>query len=237
MSKRTQGFTLVELTIAIAFLGVLLMAILTLTITAGQLYVKGDTMKTVNQAGRDFSDTIRRDFLSADIEKISDVIVNPLGSGRICLGTVAYLWNTATLLNDSSVQGNAAKVTQGGAAKPVKFARIVGAQAPSYCTAGPSGNYPMNIPSGTTFTELFGGTDREYALHAMAFSKMAQNGKKGLYRVFYTLGTNDVDTTELDAGGYIRCKTNDSLLANFNYCSVNDFDTIIRVGGAGDANE
>mgnify|MGYP005609059107 FL=1 len=48
MDKRTQGFTIVELSIAIAFIAVLLMAILSLTITAGRMYVKADTNKAIN---------------------------------------------------------------------------------------------------------------------------------------------------------------------------------------------
>ncbi len=231
MNKRVEGFTLIELTVAIAFLGVLLMAILMLSVTAGKLYVKGDTMKTTNQAGRDFSDTIRRDFLSADAEKISAPIINPLGSGRICLGTVTYLWNTATLLNDNSVPAEAAKIKLSGRA--IKFVRITGSQASSYCTASPLG---YNIDPSHPMTELFGGTAQEYALYSMVFTKVAQNGKKGLYRVFYTLGTNDAGSTELDAEGYVRCKPNNSLLANFNYCAVNDFDLMARVGGAGSGN-
>lgn len=233
MSRRAEGFTIVELTIAIAFLGVLLMAILTLTVTAGKLYIKGDTMKTVNQAGRDFSDTIRRDFLSADTMKISEPIVNSYGSGRICLGTVSYLWNTAALLNDDSGAANAAKVKASG--EPIKFIRVTGSGSSSYCVPDGSGSYDMTIDASERFTELFGGTETEYALYTVTFTKVAQDDKKGLYRAFYTLGTNDPETTELDADGYVRCKPNTSLLANFTYCAVNDFDMVIRAGGASDA--
>lgn len=237
MTKRSDGFTLVELTIAIAFISVLMLAILTLTVSAGRLYIKGDTNKTVNQAGRDFSDTVRRDLLAAGMGTVTQTItINggsvaaPLLSGRICLGTVTYLWNTADLLNADIAGATSAKVTMGSPGEPVKFVRILRPQQ-SYCEMNALGKYPMNIPSTESATELFDGTGRDYALYKMAFTPLAQRGDRGVYRVSYTLGTNEPETTELDADGYIRCKTDNAVLANFDYCSVNDFDMLVRIGG------
>lgn len=231
------GFTLVELTIAVAFLSILLMAILSLSLAAGKLYIKGDTNKTINQASRDFGDTVRRDFLATGVGLISPEIVidvgspsEPLASGRICLGTVTYLWNTAALLNSETAIANSAKVTIGAANTPINFVRITRPQQ-TYCDKNMAGNYPMNIPSTETATELFTGTGRDYALHSMNIVPVSEQGDRALYRVFYTLGTNEKDTTEKDDAGYIRCKTNDDVAANFDYCSVNDFDMMVRVGG------
>lgn len=236
MSKKQDGFTLVETTIAIAFLSILLIAILTLTITAGKMYIKGDTNKTINQSGRDFSDTIRRDLLSTGVGTISPQITVSGGnattySGRICLGTVSYLWNSADLLNSVSAVAKQSEVTVGTAKDPVTFARVTNPQQ-SYCEVGPSGKYPMNIPSTERVVDLFGGTGRDYALYAMTIKPVAANGDKGLYRIMYTLGTNQSNTTRQDATNtYRQCKTNDSLTADFNYCAVDDFDMIVRVGG------
>lgn len=235
MSKRSDGFTLIELTLAITFFSILLMSILTLTISAGRLYIKGDTNKTINQAGRDFADTVRRDLLATGMGTITPTITigdgaSTLSSGRICLGTVTYLWNTADLLNSETPAANNAKVRMGSATgKPIKFVRIV-RPLQSYCQLSGSG-YPMTIPSTESATELFDGTDRDYALYAMAFTQVALSGDRGMYRVSYTLGTNEKDTTEKDASGYIRCKPNNAVLANFDYCSVNDFETLVRIGG------
>lgn len=237
MNRRSRGFTLVELTIAITFLSILLLAILTLTVSAGRLYIKGDTNKTINQAGRDFSDVVRRDLLATGMGAITPTLTinggsaaDPLLSGRICIGTAAYLWNTAGLLNADTGAANAAKITIGASSEPIKFVRIVRPQV-SYCESDALGRYPMNIPSTESATELFGGTGREFALYRMTFAPIAQNGDKGVYRVAYTLGTNEPDTTEVDDQGYIRCKPNAALLANFDYCSVSDFDMLVRIGG------
>ena len=236
MIKKREGFTLVETSIAIAFLSILLIAILTLTITAGKLYVKGDTNKTINQSGRDFSDIIRRDFLSTSVSTITPQITvdggNPTTySGRVCLGTVSYLWNSANLLNATTALAGTARVTIGSAKTPVKFARVVNPKQ-SYCDKGPTGKYPMNIPSTERANDLFGGTGRDYALYAMSINPVAVSGNKGLYQIVYTLGTNEKNTTQNDASNsYIQCKPNNSLTADFNYCAVEDFDMIVRVGG------
>ena len=44
-NKCSQGFTIIELSIALAFLAILLIAIITLTLTAGNMYVNGSTIK------------------------------------------------------------------------------------------------------------------------------------------------------------------------------------------------
>lgn len=236
MIKKQAGFTLVETSIAIAFLSILMIAILSLTITAGKLYVKGNTNKTINQSGRDFSNTVRRDFLSAGASMITPQITISGGdattySGRICLGTVSYLWNSANLLNAVGPAATAAQVTMGSSKTLVKFARVVNPEQ-SYCDKGPTGKYPVNIPSTEQATDLFGGSGRDYALYDMSISPVATSGDKGMYQIVYTLGTNEKDTTQKDAtGSYIQCKPNDSLTADFNYCAVNEFDMIVRVGG------
>lgn len=238
MTKKQHGFTIVELTIAIAFLSVLMIAILLLTLTAGKLYVKGDTNKSINQAGRDFSDTIRRDFLSAGVSTITPMTLinggsatSPSQSGRICLGAVSYLWNTADLINETAASAQSARITLGDARTSVRFIRITNPKS-DYCAKDNNGRYPVNVPSTESATELFGGTGREYALYSMVFTKLAEDGEKGLYQIKYTLGTNEQGTSEREAnGGYVRCKPNTDVTANFDYCSVSDFDMVVRVGG------
>lgn len=237
MSKKQlqSGFTLVEMSIAVAFLSILLIAILTLTITAGKMYIKGNTNQDINQAGRDFSDTIRRDFLATGVGLISPVITVSGGgastySGRICLGTISYLWNSADLLNATSSVANSAKVKMASTGDPVIFARIVNPKQ-SYCDKDGSGKYPMTIPANEQAADMFGGTGRDYALYRMTMKPVAIHGDSAMYQVAYTVGTNQSQTTQTAAGGFIQCKPNNVLTADFNYCSVNDFDMIVRVGG------
>lgn len=235
IKQRHAGFTLVEVTLAIAFLSILLIAILTITVTAGKLYIKGNTNQAINQSGRDFADTVRRDFLASGISVIAGsptgtaitIGSGNLTSGRICLGMVSYLWNSAALLNAP----NTNEVTMGTSNTPVKFARIVSPKQ-SYCDKDASGKYPMNIPSTEQVVDLFGGSDRDYALYSMTMAPVAVTGDKGMYQISYTLGTNESNTTQNDAtNSFVQCKPNDSQTADFNYCAVDDFDMIVRVGG------
>ena len=57
--NRAKGFTLVELTLVMAFMSILLLSILTMTIYAGKLYTKGVTNKTMNQIGREIFDLMK----------------------------------------------------------------------------------------------------------------------------------------------------------------------------------
>lgn len=239
MTRRSEhGFTLVETTLAVAFLAILLMAILTLTMAAGRLYLKGNTNQTINQSGRDFADSVRRDFLAAGMSTISPLITVSGGpatsySGRICLGSVTYLWNSADLLNATTTLAKSVTITMGSAANPpaVKFARVVNPKV-SYCVKNVSGQYPTNIPSTEQATDLFGGTDRDYALYSMTMQPIVTSGEKGMYEITYTLGTNEAGTTQVDpSGGFLQCKPNNTLLGDFNYCAVDSFDMIVRVGG------
>lgn len=62
ISEETKsGFTMVELTIAMAFIGVLLIAIATITTNLVTIYQKGLTVKAVNSVGRGLTD----EFISA----------------------------------------------------------------------------------------------------------------------------------------------------------------------------
>ena len=236
MNKKNlqNGFTIIEMTLSMVFLSILLIAILTLTIASGKMYVKGNTTQTVNQSSRDFSDAIRRDFLATGVGTISQAIKVSGGgatlySGRICLGTVTYLWNSADLINATTTAANAAKVKFNG--QPIVFARITNPKQ-AYCDRDVNGRYPVVVASNEEVVDMFGGEGKDFALYAMDFTPIAVDGEAALYHVTYTLGTNQAQTTQASADGFIQCKPNNVLTADFNYCSVNDFDMIVRVGGA-----
>lgn len=236
-AKNQQGFTLIELTIALAFLSVLLIAILTLTLAAGKMYVKGTTNKTINQSGREIQDIMRRDFLAADRSRISAVATEGSvgrNSGRICLGSVSYVWNTAGMLNDKNADAtNYQSRIRIGSGEPVRLMRVVDANS-DMCARNPAtGRLPRTIAvSSTNRAELLGGEGREFALYEVNITPIISEGVRGMYRVKYTIGTNDIGTTEREGGtGYVRCKPDATATANFDYCSVVDFDMMLRIEG------
>lgn len=226
--ERSRGFTLVELTLVMAFMSMLLLAILYLTLHAGKLYTKGLTNKTMNQISRDVADLMKRDLLTADASQVltpGEVGSGDATSGRMCTGQVSYVWNTAPLLNSG-----AAKIMADGA--PITFRRVID-PTQSLCVQDEISNlYPMTIPSTLKSTELLSNNGRDFAIYTMAIKQVASDGaKKGLFSVDMTLGTNEKDTTTKDVSVGFQCRPPTDNTANFDYCTVEQMYTILRAGG------
>jgi hypothetical protein len=223
--KLMRGFTIVELTLVMAFMSVLLLAILYLTIHAGKLYAKGVTNKTLNQVTRDVTDLMKRDMLVADSKLIKNpapVGVGDKQSGRLCTGTVSYLWNTVALLDDDV----ASKIQY--KSSPVVFVRVVDPGA-SLCVGGP---VPMNIPGAMEATELLGTNGRDFALYSLLVSTIASDTSgRGLYSVHMVLGTYEQNTTQVDVAAGVQCKPPSDNSTNFEYCTVGEFTAVLRAGG------
>ncbi len=232
LDSRKKGFTLIELSLAITFISVLLLAILYITIQAGKLYAKGVTYKGVNQVSREVVDTMRRDIMAASVSAIEiplpspDPALSPAYAGRMCTGQVSYVWNTAALLQNTS---STDRIMDG--AVPVVFRRVVD-PGKTLCTKDASGRYNKAI-AGMTSTELLKGEGRELAAYTLSIVEMARSGeRKGLYRISMTLGTNETGTTTYDPtlAAYTCLPPTDNS-ANFEYCTVIEFDAIMRAGG------
>ena len=96
-ANQIQGFTLVELLLAMTGVAILLVAVATTTIQLMNMYHKGITIKTINSAGREVGDMIKRDGLSAkgrDIVQVASSDSGTGGLGRLCFGSYTYVWNT-----------------------------------------------------------------------------------------------------------------------------------------------
>lgn len=223
-----KGFTLIELTLVMAFMSILMLSILYMTIHAGKLYTKGLTNKSMNQVGREVFDVMKRDIASADSSQVvrkDELGSGDLKSGRFCTGTISYVWNTAPLLNSPVSQ----KIKSNGA--PVTFRRVID-PAGSLCQeSGVSGLYPMNISS-LQSTELLSNDGRSFAIYTMEIKAVASdNAKNGLYSVKMVLGTNEPSTTTKNATQGFQCEPPTAETANFDYCTVAEFYTILRTGG------
>ena len=102
VQRKESGFTLIELLLAMSFLSVLLIAITTSTMQIIGLYTKGVTLKSINLAGRDVADSFRRDAL-ASADGIRYVSPDKGGGlGRLCFGTMSYVWSPAAKLQQGS---------------------------------------------------------------------------------------------------------------------------------------
>lgn len=128
--RRQQGFTLIELMIAVAFVAFILIFATTAVIQVMQTYNKGLSIKQINQAGRSTLEDMTRFLRTADPGVVN---VSALSSNhRACLGGVSYVWN---LYNTPS--GSANKYDDG---TDLTFVRVNDA-ANAMCTPT-AGVYP-----------------------------------------------------------------------------------------------
>ena len=165
-----KGFTLVELMLAMVFVSVLLLAIALTAIQSGRLYNRGTILRSINQAGRDISDNLRRDFLQANSQKINlgadsadmlgSVIEHKSASGktggRICLGYYSYVWNNA--VDNAASRPDLVKYDSGEA---INFVRVADSGG-NLCrkTESSASKYPYVIKKSDS-TELLKGLGEE----------------------------------------------------------------------------
>lgn len=209
--KNTQaGFTLVELLLAMAFFGtVLIVATLLLTQTLN-IYNKGMTVKQMNQVGRTLVEELSRVSNSG---KSVQVLSSEKGT---CLNIsgVPYIWNNATATTDDSdgyVDAYYRYDTATGAA--VNFVRY----NQSTC---PSGNNFVIAKNETT--PVVGNNIRVYD------STITQINPK-LVRIQLTLGTYDSFGSDYNP----RREADDRLVCRAggigNFCATATFDTVLYV--------
>ncbi len=226
LSTKRQGFTLIELMLAMSFIGILLIAMAVSIINLTHLYSKGITIKSVNQAGRDLGVALRRD--AANISVVTAPIVQPSdsgsgGLGRLCLGNYSYIWNSPDKLASKTAVNYADATTT-----PIVLARVVDGGG-SYCQAV-AGVYPVIVTKANA-TEMLPADNGDYALRSLTLDRVPPIGSAAkanmLYDLRYTIGTNEQGTIDtLDQS----CKPPSAATGNFNFCSVNTFELIVRAG-------
>lgn len=226
--KKTNGFTLVELAMAMAFVSLLLILITLTVIQISNIYSRGITVKEVNQVGRSLADDIKRTISqSSNFNTADNFIVIKDGAdeigGRLCTSNYSYVWNYGKALSAGN-QGN--KYMSPNSAVTLSFVRVADT-AYKMCQKD-SGDYPDIDKSKST--ELVGVGDRNLAIHNFSASLSGQDPATGqqLYKIDFTLGTNN--QAEIDAANN-NCKVNASHPgSNLAYCSINHFSLMVRVG-------
>lgn len=228
MKVKQAGFTLVELTIAVAFIGILLLAVVTTALALGHTYQRGTTMRDVNQAGREVMDSMRRDIAASSPSQLKVLLlpnaVNP-ETARVCTGSASYLINFASHLNSGS--GQVIRAGTSSSSEAVRLMRVVDGGSAN-CTVASNGQYGLTV-QGTNPQEMLNaqqeGGSNNVAVHYLQLSPIGNDDESKLYRLTLRIGTNDVDTTTDE-----RCRSPQEDNENFDYCALYDFETIIRAG-------
>lgn len=223
-----KGFTLIELMLSMSGVAFLLVAIAMTTIQISNIYSKGLTLKSVNQTGRDLSDSLQRDIkgtMPFDVTPGSSKFISTDHGGRLCLGKYSYVWNygktiTAGVATDTIVYDDTAST-------PVRMARVLDTGGQVCTNASMSPTPPIKRADAT---ELLASSDKlDLALHTFTITSSASDPatKQALYSVSFALGTNEQEAL---ATGDASCRPPNDDESNWEFCAVNVFDFTTRAG-------
>ncbi len=235
---RSKGFTIIELTLAMAFVSMLLIAITMTAIQMANIYTKGVTLKQVNQLGSSLSQDIQSSLNSSsplviaseggDFIQMRAPDSTDIAGGRICTGQKSYLWNTGKYMNTPVNEYETGDDI-------LRFVKVDD-KSKSYCA-----NREKKVVQSDA-TELIVDGERDIAIHSLLIKEVAQDTvlQQGLYYVTLQIGTNDPLSlgTTTTADGMISsvdasCKPPSDENSVKDYCAVNKFEFTARAGNKG----
>lgn len=229
----SAGFTLVELTLAMAFISLLLLGIALLTLQISVIYNKGLTTRAVNEAGQLVSADIQRSLDSSKsvAVKYAENGGVPTG-GRLCADLTVYAWNYGKYLTDTNAFNKYQTGFGPGITKPIRMVKFP-SDGVDYCTAV-HGVYP-GVPAGAN--DLLTSGDVDLAVHAFTINKDTggaygepvfgdASGAQRIYQVSIVIGTSEQSILDSNVEG---CKVPENKLED-QYCSVNRFSFTARAG-------
>lgn len=122
LSDKQSGFTLIEVSTALIFVGFIIFILAATTVNIVRSYNKGIWLAQINQAGQQMNSDI------GDKARYSGVAVIQADKRRMCINGVSYLWNTQKEIDNGQLGHN---VYSDGT--PIRLARIEDKNG-DYCT-------------------------------------------------------------------------------------------------------
>ena len=244
---KRNGFTLIELMLAMAFVAALLIAVAMTVIQIASIYNRGITLKEVNQAGLSLSSELQRSINQTSLFSIEpDHAVDPNSryvkqdwGGRLCLGQYSYIWNYGAAIDPIALNPNRNKYS--GSSNEIRFVKVPDSNA-SYCKKALVGPEYKDVVFADA-VELLNVGEHNLAIQNFVISttSTAVDTKTGqqLYSMEFLIGTNDrgklsdhSDSTLTGSTGATTCKLPSEFGADPSYCSVNQFNILARAGNA-----
>jgi type II secretory pathway pseudopilin PulG len=240
MSRINQkAFTLIELMLAMTFVSMLLIAIAMLTIQISNTYTKGITLRDVNQAGLAVSNDLHRSINASsafDPTPGADSYVQQPTGGRLCLGNYSYVWNDGKGLNGDAAALSNKFVTPNGSPSSEKIHYVkVADLGKALCQPTNQADIDSDVSVSPVYedivldqkvTEMLTAGDRDLAIQS--FKIVSGSLAKPLYSISIVIGTNGEGQITGSDGD--SCKPPAELDGDEDYCSINKFDIIARVG-------
>ena len=244
---KKQGFTLIELMLAMAFISMLLLAIALTVIQIGTIYNQGLTVKEAVQASAAISSDLSDDISGASSFSVvsgGGHYVAQTWGGALCLDKYSYVWNYGSAVNAYKTNQNTTSINllinEDGSKTPGNFARLIDPSG-TLCTPSTA----KSLTQAST-VELLKDTDHDLAIHefCIASQSSASDPLTGeeLYTINYIVGTNEV--AALTSGGSPACTGNnqtDGLTAcrapgqtgaDLQYCTSQEFNLVVRTQNA-----
>jgi prepilin-type N-terminal cleavage/methylation domain-containing protein len=227
---KQQGFTIIELMLAMSFVSILLVAIAMTVIQVSGIYNRGVILKDVNQIGRSLTEELRQSVSQTAAFDVGDglndtnnYIIQNYG-GRLCTGKYSYIWNYGEALNNLTSQLN----KYSSSVDMVRFVKVFDPTL-EYCNKS-AANYPSNIiPDGAI--DLLNDSQHNLVLYKFSIASSISDikTKQRLYSFEFVIGTNNISAIDLNT---FSCKPPGELGSDPNYCSINRFNVTVRSGNA-----
>lgn len=135
LSDKQSGFTLIEVSTALIFVGFIIFILAATTVNIVRSYNKGIWLAQINQAGQQMNSDI------GDKARYSGVAVVQADKRRMCINGVSYLWNTQKEIDNGQLGNN---VYSDGT--PIRLARIEDKNG-EYCTKDQQPGAPGKAPN------------------------------------------------------------------------------------------
>lgn len=218
-NTRQHGFTLVELTLSIAFLGTLILIASAIIVQTINIYNKGVALKQINQAGRSLVEDINRISTSG----FETIIADNGRTGSLCVEEKpnawrAYVWSSVQPGVGTTTTTTPSRYTLDG--EEISLVRSNdGINGDSYCPLPSGSNVAMNRDEVTSIL-----TPRVRILSV----DITPSDNPALKKVAFWIGTYDSSNTVPSmtpqfAASEWKCQGGN--LGNF--CAVSKFETVI----------
>ena len=126
LSDKQSGFTLIEVSTALIFVGFIIFILAATTVNIARSYNKGIWLAQINQAGQQMNSDI------GDKARYSPAATVDTVNRRMCINGVSYLWNTQQDI-DKNKQGDNVYLDGTPNGTPIRLARIDDPKG-EYCT-------------------------------------------------------------------------------------------------------
>lgn len=234
--RQERGFTLIELTLAMAFIALLLLAIAMLTLQIGSIYNKGLALRSVNESGQLISSDIQRTLNAARPSNTLFVEDVQRTGGRLCSNNIVYAWNYGKSLKDVD---EGAPVTlfnrYEDSSEKIRLIRFIGPD--TYCEQT-GGVYPtLNSTGITNISNLLGSGENNLTVTKFSISRdsdgaigqpVEYDSGQRLYQITIAIGTDDTDVIQGNS-----CQNTGTRIDN-EYCAMNEFNFTARAGAEGE---